>query len=120
MSGGARRAGAAASFATARLAAREQPVLRVRRPGADTAREQLHPERHHPRVALELGRQEGIACVETGVLDTELARADEAFLTGTSDEITPVVRIDGRVVGDGKPGPITRRLADAFRRATRG
>jgi len=46
-------------------------------------------------VALELGRQEGIACVETGVLDTELARADEAFLTGTSDEITPVVRIDG-------------------------
>ena len=71
-------------------------------------------------VALELCRQEGIPCVETGVLDTELARADEAFLTGTSDEITPVVRIDGQVVGDGKPGPIARRLADAFRRATRG
>ena len=71
-------------------------------------------------VALELCRQEGIACAEVGVLDTDLARADEAFLTGTSDEITPVIRIDGHVVGDGKPGPITRRLADAFRRATRG
>ena len=54
------------------------------------------------------------------MLDTDLARADEAFLTGTSDEITPVVRIDGQVVGDGKPGPITRRLTEAFRRATRG
>src|SRR5439155_282796 len=71
-------------------------------------------------VALELCRQEGIPCVETGVLDTELARADEAFLTGTSDEITPAVRIDGQVVGDGKPDPIAGRLADAFRRATRG
>ena len=32
----------------------------------------------------------------------------------------PVVRVDGRPVGDGRPGPITRRLVDAFRRATRG
>lgn len=71
-------------------------------------------------VTLELCRQEGIACAEVGVLDTDLARADEAFITGTSDEITPVVRIDGRAVGDGTPGPITRRLAEAFRRATRG
>jgi D-alanine transaminase len=71
-------------------------------------------------VALDLCRQEGIPCAEVGVLDTDLPRADEAYLTGTSDEITPVVRIDGHVIGDGKPGPITRRLAAAFRRATRG
>jgi D-alanine transaminase len=71
-------------------------------------------------VALELCRAEGIPCAEIGVLDTDLPRVDEAFLTGTSDEITPVVKIDGHVVGEGKPGPITQRLADAFRRATRG
>jgi branched-subunit amino acid aminotransferase/4-amino-4-deoxychorismate lyase len=52
------------------------------------------------------------------VLDTALERADEVFITGTSDEITPVVRIDSHVVGDGKPGPVTRRLTGAFRRAT--
>jgi branched-chain amino acid aminotransferase len=61
-----------------------------------------------------------IPCAEADVLDTELERADEVFITGTSDEITPVVRIDRRVVGDGKPGPVTSRLADAFHRATRG
>ena len=71
-------------------------------------------------ATIELCRQEGIECAELGVLDTDLPRVDEAFLTGTSDEITPVVRIDAHVIGDGKPGPITQRLAQAFRRATRG
>ena len=71
-------------------------------------------------VTIELCRQEGISCAEVGVLDTDIARVDEAFVTGTSDEITPVVRIDAHVVGDGKPGPITQRLAEAFRRVTRG
>ena len=71
-------------------------------------------------ATIELCRQEGIECAEVGVLDTDLLRVDEAFLTGTSDEITPVVRIDAHVIGDGKPGPITQRLAQAFRRATRG
>jgi D-alanine transaminase len=71
-------------------------------------------------AVLDLCRQEGIPCAETAVLDTDLTRVDEAFLTGTSDEITPVVRIDGHLIGDGAPGPITRRLAAAFRAATRG
>jgi D-alanine transaminase len=71
-------------------------------------------------ATIELCRQEGIECAEVGVLDTDLLRVDEAFLTGTSDEITPVVRIDAHVIGDGKPGPITQRLAQAFRRVTRG
>jgi D-alanine transaminase len=71
-------------------------------------------------AVIDLCREEGVPCAEVGVLDTDLPRLDEAFLTGTSDEITPVVKIDGHVVGDGKPGPITQRLAAAFRRATRG
>ena len=40
--------------------------------------------------------------------------ADEAFFTGTAAEITPIVEIDGQRIGDGRPGPITRRLASAF------
>jgi hypothetical protein len=46
-------------------------------------------------AVLDLCRQEGIPCAEVGVLDTDLPRVDKAYLTGTSDEITPVVRIDG-------------------------
>jgi branched-chain amino acid aminotransferase len=40
--------------------------------------------------------------------------ADECFLTGTGAEIIPVVKCDGRVIGTGKPGPITRQLRERF------
>ena len=42
--------------------------------------------------------------------------ADECFLTGTAAEVIPVVKLDGRVIGDGKPGAITARILEAFRR----
>ena len=44
----------------------------------------------------------------------ELARADEAFFTGTTTEVKPCVEIDGRPVGKGVPGPVTTRLSEAF------
>lgn len=43
-----------------------------------------------------------------------LYTADEVFFTGTAAEITPIREIDDRIIGDGKPGPITTRLQDAF------
>jgi branched-chain amino acid aminotransferase len=43
--------------------------------------------------------------------------ADEAFVTGTLGGVTPVTRVDGRVIGDGKPGPVTREVADLYLRA---
>ena len=46
----------------------------------------------------------------------DLYTADEAFLTGTAAEVIPMVKLDARVIGDGKPGPITRRLMEEFRR----
>ena len=46
--------------------------------------------------------------------------ADECFLTGTAAEVIAVVSLDGRTIGDGKPGPITRELLDRFRKLTRG
>lgn len=55
--------------------------------------------------------------VEQRVLhDDDLFGADESFLTSTTQEVVPIVRVDDRVIGDGKPGPITLRLLDTFRR----
>ena len=48
-----------------------------------------------------------------------LARVSELFLTGTTSEVLPVVRVDGQPIADGKPGPITRRLQEAYREAVR-
>jgi branched-chain amino acid aminotransferase len=44
--------------------------------------------------------------------------ADECFLTGTGAELIPVVKIDGRVIGNGKPGPVTKRLVEKYKALT--
>jgi len=62
----------------------------------------------------------GLEVRETLVTRDDLYLADEAFFTGTAAEITPLVEIDGRKIGDGKPGPITRRLQETFFRVVRG
>ncbi len=67
-------------------------------------------------VVLELARNEGLPIHERGILKSELYSADEVFLTGTTVEVLAVVRVDGRVVGDGRPGSITQRLASGFTR----
>ena len=45
--------------------------------------------------------------------------ADEAFITSTTREISPVVRIDDRVIGNGKPGPVTLMLLEGYRKRAR-
>ncbi|QPM67148.1 branched-chain-amino-acid transaminase [Atribacter laminatus] len=57
---------------------------------------------------------------ETHCTRDDLYLADEAFFTGTAAEITPIVEIDGRPIGDGKPGPVTRQLQEIFFRVIRG
>ncbi len=47
----------------------------------------------------------------------EFGRVDEAILVGTTVEVMPIVSLDGRAIGDGRPGPITRRLQEAYRNA---
>jgi branched-chain amino acid aminotransferase len=49
----------------------------------------------------------------------EVYNADECFLTGTAAEIIPVVKVDGRVIGDGKPGTYTRKMMELFHEITR-
>ena len=64
-------------------------------------------------LAVELG----VPVVEGRVTLAELMAADEVFLCGTTIEVMPAVTIDGRPIGDGSPGPITRRLQAAFHAA---
>lgn len=64
-------------------------------------------------VVLELARGR-FAIEERPILMTELFSADEAFVTSSSREVTPVVRIDELVIGDGKPGPRTYELEQRF------
>ena len=66
-------------------------------------------------AVLELAQQLLIPHEERVFTMPTVYGADEVFLTGTGAEVIPVVRVDDRVVGDGKPGPITRRLIAAFR-----
>jgi branched-chain amino acid aminotransferase len=66
-------------------------------------------------VILELADQLGIPKVERSLTRYDLFVADEFFLTGTAAEVIPVVSLDRRVIGDGKPGPLTKRFIAAFK-----
>jgi len=55
--------------------------------------------------------------VETTISLDDLYGADECFLTGSAAEVVPVIKVDGNVIGDGTPGPITARLTSLFRQA---
>jgi branched-chain amino acid aminotransferase len=67
---------------------------------------------------LDLARALGYGTSEAALFEKDLASADEAFLTSSTREIVPVVRIDDLTIGDGGPGPITRGLISEFRRHT--
>jgi D-alanine transaminase len=71
------------------------------------------------QVVLDLCRDHGIAHRETPVFVDDLWRASELFLAGTTLEVMPIVKVDGRTIGDGKPGPTTKRLAGLFQGETR-
>lgn len=66
------------------------------------------------QVVLDLARAEGIAVREEALPLARVRSADEMFLTGTTVEVLPVVRIDGGAVGGGTPGPVTTRLGRQF------
>jgi branched-chain amino acid aminotransferase len=71
-------------------------------------------------VMLQLCRKMSIPCIEKSLQRHDLYIADECFLTGTAAEVVPVTRIDGRPIGAAMPGPITRKLMDAFHALVRG
>lgn len=76
------------------------------------------PEGITRATVLELCQEHGIPHEETDLSLSEAYRADEAFCTGTMGELAAVTTIDGRKIGEGMAGPMTRRLTDLFRELT--
>src|SRR5689334_8159424 len=70
-------------------------------------------------VVMELAQSDGVPVAEPNLTRYDLFNADECFLTGTGAELIPIVKIDGRVIGTGKPGALTRRLVDKYRALTK-
>ena len=68
---------------------------------------------------FEIGKASDIDVREAVLRDHDLYEADEAFLTSTTREAVPIVIVDDKPIGNGKPGPITRTLLEAFRQAAR-
>ncbi len=71
------------------------------------------------RTVMDCARVLGIPVREALVTLFDCYTAEEAFLTGTAAEVIPMVRLDDREIGDGRPGKVTTRLIEAFREATR-
>jgi len=69
-------------------------------------------------VVIELVKKLNIPFRETNLGLYDLYTADEVFVTGTAAEIAPIVVIDGRKIGDGRPGEVTKKLMDEFRKLT--
>jgi len=70
-------------------------------------------------VVFEIGAELGIKVIEADFTRHDVFVADECFLTGTAAEIVPVVKADGRAIGNGKPGATTNRIITRFREITR-
>ncbi len=68
---------------------------------------------------LDLAHAAGIPAREATMTRHDIYAADECFLTGSGAEVIPVIKVDGRPIGSGKPGPITRQLRESYQHLTR-
>jgi branched-chain amino acid aminotransferase len=71
------------------------------------------------QTVIELAEASGVKVSEPNLTRYDLFNADECFLTGTGAEIMPVIKIDGRVIGSGKPGALTRKLVEDYHALTK-
>src|ERR1041384_4121709 len=71
------------------------------------------------RTGIELAEGAGYKVSEPNLTRYDLFNADECFITGTGAEMVPVVKIDGRVIGNGKPGPVTEQLVARYHALTK-
>ncbi len=71
------------------------------------------------RSVIEIAQELGVPFVEKILTRFDVWTADECFLTGTAARLIPLVELDSRVIGDGKPGPVTKKLSERYlQRAT--
>jgi branched-chain amino acid aminotransferase len=69
-------------------------------------------------TVLEICASEKITAIESDLTLEDVYRANEMFCTGTTGELAGVIKVDGRVIGDGQVGPMTRRLSKRFEERT--
>lgn len=93
-------------------------VFLVHRGEVATPRCVACPEGITRATVLDLCRADSIPHAERDLSLTEVYRADEVFCTGTMGELAPVIRVDGRAIGGGTPGPLTQRLSQLFSNLT--
>lgn len=93
-------------------------VFLVRRNEVLTPRAIACPEGITRATVLEVCAANDIPCTELDLSLTDVYRADEVFCTGTMGELAAVTKVDGRVIGSGDVGPVTRRLSDLFSQRT--
>lgn len=67
-------------------------------------------------LVLKLANRANIEVIERCLLKAELGQIDELFLTGTTSEVLPITKVDGKPVGSGKPGPVTQKLVAEYQR----
>jgi len=94
-------------------------VFIVRGGRVATSRTVACPEGITRATVIDLCAANGIACDVRDVSTTEVYAADDCFCTGTMGELAAVVAVDGRAIGEGVPGPVTRRLSELYAEATR-
>jgi branched-chain amino acid aminotransferase len=70
-------------------------------------------------LIIRLAKKLGIEVTERNITPNELFTADEAFFTGTAAEVAPIREVNKRVIGAGKPGPVTKRIMQEFKKATK-
>ena len=71
------------------------------------------------RTVMDIAGKSGYSVSEPNLTRYDLFNADECFLTGTGAEIVPVTKIDGRIIGRGRPGPVTRELEEKYHALTK-
>ncbi len=69
-------------------------------------------------VTIDICSDGGITCHERPIFEHELQAADELFFAGTTVELMPITRVNGKLIGDGSPGPVTRNLRERFAQRT--
>src|SRR6185437_10301956 len=93
-------------------------VFIVRKGDLATSRVVACPEGITRATVIEICAAEKIRCVETDLSVVDVYAANEIFCTGTMGELAAVTRLDNRQIGDGKVGPITKRLSELYAKRT--
>ena len=93
-------------------------VFIVRKGDLATSRVVACPEGITRATVIEICAAEKIRCSETDLSPVDVYGADEIFCTGTMGELAGVIKIDNRIIGDGKVGPMTKRLSELYAQRT--